>query len=234
MNIEHNYIEKGTGFPLILLHGNSESNEYFVAQIDYFAKRYRVIALDTRGHGKTNRGDKDFTLDQFAEDLKQFLVEKKIEKANILGFSDGGNIALLFTLKYQEYVRTLIIDGANIYPAGLKVMARFSIRLGYEFCRKLAPISTRFKKHKEMLRLMTHEPNITPEMLAAITIPVLVMAGSNDIIKREHTEKIYRSLPNAKLKILVGNHFIARKKAKQFNTCVQEFLILSENTNNSR
>ena len=73
MDIKLNYIEKGKGTPLVLLHGNGGSLECFRSQIDYFSKKYRVIALDTRGHGKSPRGDKPFTIKQFADDLKDFL-----------------------------------------------------------------------------------------------------------------------------------------------------------------
>ena len=228
MAIKYHYIEKGEGFPLILLHGNGENNEYFKHQIDYFAKDYRVIALDTRGHGKTARGKADFTLAQFAEDLRRFLDSMKIEKAIILGFSDGGNIALLFTLKYPSYVKSLIVDGANLYPAGVKVMAQIPIRIGYELANLFSRISKRALAKAELLRLMSHEPNIAPEMLEAITAPVLVMAGSRDIIKESHTKEIYQALPNAKLVILNGNHFIASNKYKEFNEKVDKFLKLSD------
>ena len=92
------YKEAGKGFPLILLHGNGENGGYFEHQIGYFQDKYRVIALDTRGHGKSPRGEKPFTIRQFAEDLHDFMDEQEIEKAHILGFSDGGNTALKFAL----------------------------------------------------------------------------------------------------------------------------------------
>ncbi|MBP5746583.1 MAG: alpha/beta hydrolase, partial [Lachnospiraceae bacterium] len=87
MDIKHYYIEKGTGQNIILLHGNGENSDYFAGQIDEFAKRYHVYALDTRGHGKTPRGDAPFTIRQFADDLKDFMDEHEITKAHILGFS---------------------------------------------------------------------------------------------------------------------------------------------------
>ena len=228
MNIEHHYIEKGEGFPLILLHGNGENNEYFTHQIEYFSKHYRVIALDTRGHGKTTRGEEEFTLVQFAEDLKKFLDSMAIKKVIILGFSDGGNIALLFALKYQEYIQALIIDGANIYPSGVKTHAQLSMRAGYAVVSLFAPFSKKALAHKEMLRLMTHEPNITPSELAKITVPTLVMAGSRDIIKKEHTKEIYHALRKARLAIIDGDHFIATKKFEHFNEIVDKFLKLSD------
>ena len=227
MAIKQHYVEKGEGFPLILLHGNGENNKYFVHQIKHFSKSYRVIALDTRGHGKSARGKASFTLTQFAEDLKRFLDEQDIKKAIILGFSDGGNIALLFALKYQEYIEALIIDGANLYPSGLKIHVQLSIRAGLSAASAIAPRSKHFQKRKEMLRLMTNEPNIKPAELGTIKVPTLVMAGSRDIIKRSHTEEIFKNLPKAKLAIIDGDHFIAIKKFKQFNEIVDKFLKLT-------
>ena len=76
------YQEKGAGQPLVLLHGNGEDSTYFKAQIEYFSARYRVIAIDTRGHGRSPRGTAPFTLKQFAEDLKSTLDELGVDKAD--------------------------------------------------------------------------------------------------------------------------------------------------------
>ena len=120
-DIHLNYVERGAGDALILLHGNGESLDYFSGQIDFFAKSCRVIALDTRGHGASPRGSAPFTIRQFAEDLRAFMDEKGIESAHILGFSDGGNIALSFALKYPQRVKKLILNGANLDPMGVKL-----------------------------------------------------------------------------------------------------------------
>ena len=80
MDIELHYIEEGEGFPLVLLHGNGEDHSYFEHQIGPFSRHYRVIAPDTRGHGGSPRGEAPFTLDQFAEDLKEFLDGLGISK----------------------------------------------------------------------------------------------------------------------------------------------------------
>ena len=89
MDIELFYREKGSGEPLILLHGNGEDGSYFVHQIEHFQSRYRVIALDTRGHGRSQRGSAPFTIRQFALDLYDFLRAHEIPSAVLLGFSDG-------------------------------------------------------------------------------------------------------------------------------------------------
>ena len=120
MDIKHFYIEKGTGDPIILLHGNGENSGYFQGQIDVFSKWYHVFALDTRGHGETPRGDRPFTIRQFAEDLLCFMDDHQIEKAHLLGFSDGGNIALIFALRYPERVDRLILNGANLNADGVR------------------------------------------------------------------------------------------------------------------
>ena len=95
MDITLNYVEAGEGFPLVLLHGNGEDHTYFEHQMSPFSAHYRVIAPDTRGHGKSPRGEEPFTLEQFAEDLKEFLDGLGIFRCHLLGFSDGGNIALI-------------------------------------------------------------------------------------------------------------------------------------------
>ena len=215
MDIQLHYIEEGTGFPLILLHGNGEEHGYFKHQIPYFAQKYRVIALDTRGHGKTPRGEAPFTIRQFAEDLKAFLDEKAIEKAHFLGFSDGGNIALCFAIKYPERVEKLILNGANLYPKGVRWSVQLPIEMGYRLAKG---------KNKEMLGLMVKDPMIDPAELAAVTMPALVIAGTRDMIKESHTRLIHRSLPYAELAILQGDHFIAAKNPEEFNQTVEQFL----------
>lgn len=114
MGIKQHFIEKGQGESLILLHGNGEYCDYFVGQTEVFAQYFHVYALDSRGHGKTPRGDAPFTIRQFADDLREFMDAHGIEKAHILGFSDGGNIAMVFAMKYPEHVNRLILNGANL------------------------------------------------------------------------------------------------------------------------
>lgn len=219
-DIQNYYVEKGSGFPLILLHGNGEDHTYFEHQIDYFSKKYRVIALDTRGHGRTKRGLKPFTIVQFAKDLYDFMEEKDIDKAHILGFSDGGNIALTFALEHPEKIEKMILDGANLFPSGVKLGVQIPIEFGY----RLACFFPGAKEKRELLALMVKEPNIHPEELNSLTIPTLVVAGDQDMIKESHTRLIASSLPNACLQILKGDHFVANKEYVVFNEKVDAFL----------
>ena len=223
-DIQLHYIEQGQGKPLILLHGNGENCDYFEHQIPCFAKDYRVLAIDTRGHGQSPRGEKPFTIVQFAEDLHDFMDEKAIGKAILLGFSDGGNIALTFALKYPERVDKMIVDGANLFPSGVKPIYQWPIEIGYRIAKMFAKKSEEAKKNAEMLGLMVNEPHIEPSELARLTMPILVVAGTKDMIKDKHTRLIYNSLPNAKLEIITGDHFVANKNYEAFNTVVGAFL----------
>lgn len=222
--IHLNYVERGAGDALILLHGNGESLDYFCGQIDFFAKSYRVIALDTRGHGASPRGSAPFTIRQFAEDLRAFMDEQNIDSAHILGFSDGGNIALTFALHYPERVDRLILNGANLFPAGVKPTVQLPIVLGYHTASLFAKRSPKAKENAALLGLMVKEPNIRPEELNGLTVPTLVIAGTKDMIRESHTRLIARSLPNARLVLLPGDHFIANKEPAVFNRAVRNFL----------
>lgn len=223
-DIQLNYIEQGLGQPLILLHGNGESCDYFEHQITFFEKDYHVIAIDTRGHGKSPRGEKPFTIKQFTEDLHDFMDEKGIAKAILLGFSDGGNIALEFALKHPERVEKLILNGANLFPSGVKPLYQWPIEIGYRIAKMFAKKSEQAKRNAEMLGLMVNEPHIEPSELTHLTMPVLVVAGTKDMIKDSHTRLIYKSLLDAQIAILEGDHFVANKNAELFNKVVAEFL----------
>ena len=224
MNFSLNFTEKGYGAPLILLHGNGESSGYFVNQIDRFANEYSVIAVDTRGHGASPRGNKPFTLETFADDLKNLLDSLNIEKANILGFSDGGNIAVIFALKYPERVASLVLNGANLFPSGLKSSFLIPVKVLFAVFSLLSHFSRRAKRRSELLYLMAKQPNIQPERLSSIKCPVLVIAGTQDVIKEKHTKLIAASLPDSSLCFLKGGHSIAKTNSVEFNSAVEKFL----------
>lgn len=224
MDISLYYQEKGNKDPLILLHGNGEDGSYFKNQINYFSDRYRVIALDTRGHGKSPRGTKPFTIEQFSCDLYDFMTSLEIPNVVILGFSDGANIAMKFAMKYPSKVKALILNGGNLNPKGVKRTIQIPIEIGYKIARQFASKSLNAKQNAEMLGLMVNEPNIGLDELSKITVPTLVICGSRDMIKESHTKKIAENIPNAKLSIIKGNHFIANKRYIAFNKEVEDFL----------
>ena len=218
------YKEKGKGKPLILLHGNGEDSSYFESQMDYFSQTRRVIAVDTRGHGRSPRGTAPFTIRQFAEDLREFMEEMGIERADLLGLSDGGNIAIIFVLRYPERVDRLILNGANLWSRGVKPSVQIPIILGYYAAYFFGHFSGKARANAELLRLMVKDPNIEQEELRNIQSPTLVIAGERDMIREEHTRLIAAEIPGAKLRIIPGDHFIAAGNPEAFNREVDRFL----------
>ncbi len=224
MDIDHYFTEKGNGEPLILLHGNGEDCGYFQGQINEFSGFFHVYAIDTRGHGKTPRGDMPFTIRQFAEDLLGFMDKHRIDKAHLLGFSDGGNTAMIFAIQYPDRVNRLILNGANLNPTGVKRSTQIPIEIGYKIAKKYAEKSDSARLNAEMLGLMVNEPDVEPEELCKIEAKTLIIAGTKDMIKTEHTRLIASHIPDSVLVFLKGNHFIANKHPDDFNQAVLQFL----------
>ena len=224
MNIELYSREEGDGEPFMLLHGNGEDSSYFKYQTDYFRSKYRVIAPDTRGHGKSPRGDAPFTIEQFSRDLYDFMKSHGISSAVILGFSDGANIAVKFAMKHPDMVKALILNGGNLNPKGVKRTTQIPIEIGFKIAEKFASKSAEAKRNAELLGLMVNEPDIEPYELSVLTMPALVICGTRDMIKKSHTKKIAENLPNSSLVFIRGNHFIANKCPVEFNRAVDDFL----------
>ncbi|MCR4751566.1 MAG: alpha/beta hydrolase [Eubacterium sp.] len=224
MDIQQYYIESGQGDPIILLHGNGENSTYFRGQMDDFARTFHIYAIDTRGHGKTPRGSKPFTIRQFAEDLLGFMDAHQLKKAHLLGFSDGGNIAMVFAMQHPDRVDRLILNGANLDPDGVKRSTQIPIEIGYRIAKRFAGKSEAAKRNTEMLGLMVNDPDIRPEELKAIRAKTLVIAGTRDMIRESHTRLIADSIPHSRLVFIKGDHFIAAKNPEEFNRAVLAFL----------
>ena len=224
MDIELFYEEMGSGEPFILLHGNGEDHTIFDNVAKHFANQYHVIAIATRGHGKSPLGDEPFSLYQFAEDLNEFMNEQKIEKANILGFSDGGNIALIFASEYPEKVIKLIANGANTKPSGIKPLVHLAMLFRYMLYSVAAAFSGKFELKKALYYIMLHEPHITKEELEQITAPTLVLVGTEDLIRESESKYIKKSIPNSEIVFVLGNHFIVKNNTKDYIFAVEKFL----------
>ena len=224
MDIHQHYIENGQGDPILLLHGNGENSSYFRGQMEVFARSFHVYAIDTRGHGKTPRGSRPFTIRQFAEDLLGFMDAHQMKKTHLLGFSDGGNIAMVFAMQHPDRVDRLILNGANLDPDGVKRSTQIPIEIGYRIAKRFAGKSEAAKRNTEMLGLMVNDPDIRPEELKAIRAKTLVIAGTRDMILESHTRLIADSIPHSRLVFIRGDHFIAAKNPEEFNRAVLAFL----------
>lgn len=212
------YEEYGIGEPLILLEGNNGLISDFHNQIPFLSKQFRVIALDTRAQGKSlDFAEKDYGYEKLADDLFQIVKQLKLQKVNILGWSDGGITGLIFTSQNSNLVNKLITIGANTNPNGVKEELLISIKERYE--------NTDDEKEKRRLNLMINYPNISDNDLQKIKNPVLVIAGDNDEIKLEHTKKIAKKIENSKLQIIQNStHNVPFDQPKILNNKILNFL----------
>ena len=215
----------GVGEPLLLLHGNSQSIKSFKKQIKEFSKYYQVIAVDTRGQGKsTDLSTGALSYDLYADDMKTLLDSLRLKKVNVLGWSDGGNTGLIMAYKYPNYIDKLAITGACTNPK-----LAVSENTLNEVAKAIAGLKTSVdEKSKYQVRLFTMlltEPHITLANLKEIKAKVLVMAGEKDMILEAQTKYIAEHISKSKLHIFKNaNHDVPYENALEFNSKVLAFL----------
>jgi len=218
------YETYGEGEPLLMLHGNGQSISAFMNQVDDFSKKYKVIIVDCRERGKsTYDKTKELTFDIQVEDLKQFLDQQNIKKVKILGWSDGGILAILMALKYPDLIDKIACSGANIFPEGI---TDEDLKDSKETLAKLIKENKDGKNdvYIDLYNLDLKYPNLKYEDLKTIQCPSLIMAGDKDVIKTEHTVKIAESIPKGQLAIIPNSsHSVVVEKPELFNSLVMDF-----------
>ncbi len=182
------YEKTGEGSPVILLHGNGEDHHIFDALAETMSADHTVYAMDSRGHGESAT-PKAYHYKDMASDVINLIEGLEIDHPVIFGFSDGGIIALLAAIKRSDLLRGIICCGANLSPDGLTRKALHEIKKLY-------------KTNKDpRTLLMLEEPDIKPADLSAITVPALIFAGENDMVKEKETAKIAANIPDSKVQI---------------------------------
>lgn len=177
------------GKPLIMLHGNGEDHRIFDRAVEYLEQAFVVYLVDSRGQGQSSPPvNGEYHYADMADDLYDFIRKLGIEEPIVLGFSDGGIVALLFAIEHPEIPSRLFVCGANTDPSALKGFGMFLTRLR--------------EKDEPLVRMMLTEPHITAEQLSRITCPVTVIAGSRDCIRREDTDLIANSVRNGEVVIM--------------------------------
>ncbi len=207
----------GEGQPLLLLHGNGGSIHGRANEIPIFSKKYKVIAVDSRCHGKSGCNVADLNYEMMAADINDLLDHLKIDSCLIWGQSDGGILGLIMAFQYPDKVKKLITTGANIQADTTAIFPQLVSLIN------MYPMIKDTMQQKQF-RLMAFHPNISFEKLKAIKAPVLIMGGDRDAVKTEHTVKIYQAIPNAQLCIVPGStHFFAIEKPGLFMEIVADF-----------
>ena len=227
------YATFGSGSPVILLHGGLGHSGNWGYQVPALVRSgYRVVLVDSRGHGRSTRDSRPFEYELMASDVLAVMDALYLEKAAVVGWSDGACTALILGRQTPARVAGVFFFGCNMDPSGLQEL-KPSATLERCFARhtqdyvQLSATPDQFKMLTEAVSLMQKtEPNYTARDLAEISVPVTVAHSEHDeFIKREHAEYLVQSIRNAELVVLTGvSHFAPLQRPKQFNGALLAFL----------
>jgi pimeloyl-ACP methyl ester carboxylesterase len=217
------YERAGQGRPLLLLHGGGNTiHGSFGMQFDEFAKTHMVIAPEQVGHGHTPDSGGTLTYGGMADDTAALLQQLKLTDVDVVGWSDGGDLALILALRHPELVRRVVVSGANYGPEGQFPDDLRNMREKETKPDPNKPFEAKLN-HLWLTGPMTTE--LSPALLARIKKPVLVMSGDHDVIRLDHTIELYRALPQARLCVLPGTgHGTFNERPQWVNEIVLAFL----------
>ncbi|HUY16349.1 MAG TPA: alpha/beta hydrolase [Acidimicrobiales bacterium] len=225
-------LPKRKGKTVVLLHGGLSSSASLLRVLDApLSKRFAVAAFDRRGHGRTADTDEPFSLDAMADETIAFLefLERRV---NLVGHSDGANVALLVALRRPDLLKRVVVVGANYHYEGLVPMKDFTPESeGFaEFARKYAKHSPDGIEHAAVVvnkftNLVKTQPTLTVAQLTGVSVPVLVMVGDDDVARLDHTVSLYESIPEAQLAIVPGaSHAVLKEHTKECVLIIEQFL----------
>jgi pimeloyl-ACP methyl ester carboxylesterase len=237
----------GHGAPLLFLHGGMVFfDNSFAKQRDYFASTRTVIGIDQRGHGHSPDGSWSLSYQGMAEDTAAIIEKLGLGPVDIVGHSDGGNIALLLARDHPQLIRRIVISGANLRsglsaeevlqrsrwsPEQLAAKLRaLADSLPPWFHADYAKVSPDGADHWMNLLAKCYQMWIQPVViepadLEKISVPVLVMAGDHDFTSIEENAEIYRALPKGQLIIVpASNHGTFIGRPDLVNLAIREFL----------
>jgi len=226
------YISKRKKKPsLVLLHGGMSSSGSLLRNLaPRFDKKYRVCAFDRRGHGRTADTDAPFHYEEMADETIAFL-EHLGGKHFVVGHSDGGNVALIVAMRRPDLLKRVVLVGANYHYDGLRPMPMFHLEgeRFEEWAAKYGELSPNGKEHArdviaKTLHMFDTEPAFSVEDLKKISVPILVMAGDDDLMELGHTTSMYEAIPGAQLAIVPGtSHAVLKEKSKLSSKLIRNF-----------
>lgn len=215
------YATRGSGPTLVLLHGGGDSGEHsFERQIGLFSEHFTIIAPDQIGQGHTPDVGGSFTYTRMMEDTATLLMQLKLKQVDVVGFSDGGILALMLAVRHPELVHRLVVSGVNISPDGLTADELEGLRTD----QTKTPRTIDEKLAKLWYTSPTNE-ELSLAMLSKIQQPALVISGDHDVINLDHTLQIYRALPHGQLCVLPDtDHLTFANRPEWINPIVASFL----------
>ena len=228
----HLYYEvSGHGIPILMLHGNSQSHHVFYSYARKLQQNYQVILMDSRGHGRSQAASQFFTIHDMACDAAALLDHLGISKAILFGFSDGANIALEFACCFPERTLAVISASGNALPHGLRLPVQLGTQMTALVLGTLKdhlPDGTFRKQIENRLQLnalMTDSPNLPADRLRKIQAPVLILAGTRDLIKTSHTRWMAGQIPHSHLCLIEGGtHNVLFSREQQCRKYILDFL----------
>jgi pimeloyl-ACP methyl ester carboxylesterase len=218
--------------PVLFLHGGLGNSNYFGKQIQALAKKYRVIAMDSRGHGRSTRGPQPYSYDLMTSDVIGLLDYLKIPRVAVVGWSDGAIIGLDLAIHHPDRISKLFAFAANSDPSGVADISKSKVFNDYignteKEYQSLSPTPKDYKPFLAAIsKMWATQPNFTKEQLASITTPTVIADGDHDeAIKRANTEYMAATIPNAGLLILPRvSHFAFLQDSSGFSDAVKHFL----------
>jgi pimeloyl-ACP methyl ester carboxylesterase len=227
------YSTYGIGSPVILLHGGLGHSGNWGYQVPALVSSgYRTILIDSRGHGRSTRDARPYSYETMATDVLAVMDALHLEKAALVGWSDGACVALIFAAKAPTRAQRVFFFACNMDPSGVKpiepspILDRCFGRHAKDYA-ELSATPDQFKNFVEAVSLMMRtQPNYSSHDLAEISVPVAIVLGEHDeFIRWDHAEYLARSIPNAEFLILKGvSHFAPLQRPEQFNTVMLAFL----------
>jgi pimeloyl-ACP methyl ester carboxylesterase len=228
------YEEHGAGDPLLLLHGGLSSADDMGMQTAAIAERYRVILPERRAHGRTADVEGPITYNVMADDTIALMDALGTGPAHLVGWSDGGNVALLMAIKRPDLVRKVVTMGSNFagdgYEESFRALAQpdspLVTMLRDEWMKRAPDGEDHFPVVLEKMMACWFETyDIPRDELARIAAPTLVMVGDDDIIRFEHTIDLYETIPDAQLAVIPGaSHLAPIEKPQLVNQLILDFL----------
>jgi pimeloyl-ACP methyl ester carboxylesterase len=208
------------------VHGNGLGIASLSAQIDYFRRRYKVIAMDSRDQGKSGDSLDKITYEKMTDDLAALLDHLKTGAVDVLGWSDGGIEALLLGIRHPAKVKKIAAMAANLNPSEDALYPEFLalVKSMMDATPPAAKETPQGKRQLKVTQMMFDEPHIDAKALEAITAPTLVLAGDRDLIRDGHTLEIYHHIPNSQLCIFPNaTHMVPYDDPALFNGTVERF-----------
>jgi pimeloyl-ACP methyl ester carboxylesterase len=225
------YDERGEGEPLVLLHGGSVDARFFEPNIDALAARFRVFAVDLRGHGHTPDVEGPFSYEALAQDAINFIDSVIGGSAHLVGHSIGAAVCLHVALRRPDLVRRLVLISGVFHHDGQigtdeidvdQVVAALGTTYG--------AVSPDGEDHfpvivSKEIEMDLRAPTLTASDLTGVAARTLVMASDDDIIHLEHTLALYRGIKDSELAVVPGtSHFLTQEKPDLCNALVVDFL----------